>query len=465
MKTILLLNPPLFFDNDQPKSLDVSFPPLGLLYLASYINQNSSLFKAKIIDIGNEKISLSQVIKKIKKIKPYVIGVTSMTPQLQGVIELTVKLKQNFPKIPIFIGGPHISADPDFINRHHKLFDYAITGEGEITFLKSLNQLFKKNKLPKIQTSIPPSKLDDLPFPDKKLIKRQNYKQTESIMFSRGCPFQCYYCSRPSISHIVRYRSSKNLISEIKKCFPTCKGDISFQDDTFTMKRENVVEFCQSIIKQKLKISWDCNTRIDLVDQDLLSLMKQAGCHQINFGIESGNERVRKEIIHKGNFTNKDIKKIFSYCKQLKIKIACYFMIGHPTETKKELNDTKEMILNSKIDILGLSIPTPFPGSALYNIALKDGIISPQIIDDFSYKKLGVGYSGIYPVYIPKQIGRDYLYEFLKQVNRKFYLNGRTLIKHLIKDILSIRQLTSDLKDLISLIINGVSTRKPYIKK
>lgn len=465
MKTVLLLNPPLYFDNDQPKSLDVSFPPLGLLYLASYINNKSTLFKAKIIDIGNENKSLTEIIKIIKKIKPYVIGVTSMTPQLQGTLELTKELKKHFKKIPIFLGGPHVSADPDFINRHQSLFDYAITGEGEITFLKSLDKLRQKQQLPKIQKSTPPLQLDDLPFPDKKLINRQNYKQTESMMFSRGCPFQCYYCSRPSISHLVRYRSSKNLISEIKKCYPICKGEISFQDDTFTLKRIKVVEFCQEIINQKLKISWDCNTRIDLVDQELLSLMKQAGCHQINFGIESGNERVRKEIIHKGNFTNKDIKKVFSYCKLFKIKIACYFMIGHPTETKKELNDTKDMILNSKIDILGLSIPTPFPGSTLYDIALKEGIISPKIIDDFSSKKLGIGYSGIYPVYIPKQIGRNYLYEFLKQINRKFYLNGRTLINHLIKDILSLKQLTTDLKDFISLIINGVSSRKPYIKK
>ncbi len=465
MKTVLLINPPLYFQKDQPKSLDVSFPPLGLLYLASYINKNSKDFKAKIIDIGNEKDSLIQTIKKIRKIKPYVFGITSMTPQLQGTIELATNLKKYFKKTPIFIGGPHISAEPDFINRHYNLFDYAIIGEGEITFLESLNKIIKKNKLPKIQNSVPPMKLDDLPFPDKKLVKRQNYKQTESMMFSRGCPFQCYYCSRPSISHLVRYRSTKNLISEIKKCYPICKGEISFQDDTFTMIRDKIIEFCREIIKQKIKISWDCNTRIDLVDKELLSLMKQAGCKQINFGIESGNERVRQEIIHKGNFSNKDIYQVFKFCQELKIKIACYFMIGHPTETKKELDDTKNMILNSKIDILGLSIPTPFPGSALYNIALKEKIISPKIIDDFSYKKLGEGYSGIYPVYIPKQISRDYLYEFLKQVNRKFYLNFRTLFNHLIKDILSIRQLTSDLKDFISLIINGVSTRKPYIKK
>lgn len=464
-RIVLLLNPPLFFNKGQPQSLDISYPPLGLLYLASYINRYSNIFKAKIIDIGNENDSLSKTIKKIKKIKPYVLGITSMTPQLQGTIELAINLKKYFKKTPIFLGGPHISADPDFIKRHSYLFDYAITGEGEITFLESLNKITSKEQLPKIQNSTPPTKLDNLPFPDKKLINRQNYKQTESMMFSRGCPFQCYYCSRPSISRLVRYRSPQNLISEIKKCYPICKGQISFQDDTFTMKPEKVIEFCREIIKQKIKISWDCNTRIDLVNQKLLSLMKQAGCRQINFGIESGNERVRKEIIHKGNFSNKDINQVFLWCKKYKIRIACYFMIGHPTETKKELNDTKKMILNSKIDTLGLSIPTPFPGSSLYDIALKEGIISPIIIDDFSFKKLGQGYSGVYPVYIPKQIGRDYLYNFLKEVNRKFYLNIHTFVNRLLNDFLNPKQLINDVNDFVSLIKNGVSSRKPYVKK
>lgn len=465
MKTVLLLNPPLYFENDKPKSLDVSLPPLGLLYLASYINKNSKTFKAKIIDIGNEKLSLLEIIKKIKTIKPFVVGITSMTPQLQGTLELAVNIKNNIKNVPIFLGGPHVSADPNYVKRHHKIFDYAIIGEGEITFLNSLNKLLQKKHIPKIQKSIPPLDLDILPVADKKLIKRYQYKQTESMMFSRGCPFQCYYCSRPSISHIVRYRTVKNLISEIKKCYPFCKGKISFQDDTFTMRRDKVIEFCQEIIIQKIKISWDCNTRIDLVDKELLTLMKQAGCKQINFGIESGNERVRKQIIHKGNFSNKDIYKVFKYCKTLKIIIACYFMIGHPTETKKELNDTKNMILNSKIDVLGLSIPTPFPGSVLYEIALKEGIISPSIIDDFSSKKLGLGYSGIYPIYISNNINRDYLFNLMKYINRKFYLNINTFINHFLKDILSPIQFISDAKDFFSLIKNGITTRKSYIKK
>lgn len=466
MKHILLLNPPLFFEKEKPKSLDVSVPPLGLLYLATYINHNApKFFKAQIIDIGREDINLEEVILLIKKINPFVIGISSMTPQLQGAVELAKRIKKNIPNSTIFLGGPHISADPDFIKRHQKLFDYAITGESEITFLDSIKKLSQNQKIPKIQNSPPPLDLNKLPIPDKSLIKRSLYNQAESMLFSRGCPFHCYYCSRPSISKLVRYRSVSNLIEEIKYCYPFCQGHINFQDDTFTLNPQKVIDFCQVIIRKKIKIFWECNTRIDLVNKKLLKIMSQAGCQQINFGIESGNERVRQEIINKGLFSNRDIYNVFNLCRQYKIKIACYFMIGHPTESKKELEDTKSMIFKSHIDTLGLSIPIPFPGSPLYNIAQKEKIISKKIIDQFAFKKIGEGYTGIYPIFIPTGSSKSYIYSQLKEINRKFYLKPKIFFRKFYRDITSFTRLKNDFVDFLSLILKGVSSRKPYIIK
>ncbi len=463
MKKILFLNPPLYFQQGTPKSLDVSVPPLGLLYLASYINHYApKKFNAQIIDIGKENFSLKEIISIINKEQPFIIGISSMTPQLQGAVELAKKIKKHFPKSIIFIGGPHISADPDFIKRHSQIFDYAITGESEITFLDAITKLADNQKIPKIQSSQIPTNLDKLPILDKNLIKRHLYNESESMLFSRGCPFNCYYCSRPSISRSIRYRSVSNLIKEIKYCYPFCNGKINFQDDTFTLNRNRVIKFCEALNKQKIKIYWECNTRIDLVDEKLLKAMSRAGCQQINFGIESGNERVRKEIIHKGLFTNSDINKVFNWCQKNKIKIACYFMIGHPTETKQEIMDTKNMILTSPIDILGLSIPIPFPGSPLYNIAQKEKIISKKIIDKFALKKLGEGYSGIYPVYSPKGINKEVIYSILKKINRRFYLNPKMALRKIKEDFSSPQKIKNDFKDLFYLIFKGMSSRKPY---
>ncbi|MFH1744574.1 MAG: radical SAM protein [bacterium] len=466
MKKILLINPPLYFSDGIPKSLDVSVPPLGLLYLASYINKYSSEFQVEIVDVGAEQLNLQEVGEKISFAKPFAIGISLMTPQLQGAVELAKYIRLHYKKkFKIFLGGPHVSADFNFLNRYSQLFDYAITGEAEKTFLDSLNKLLSGQKISTIQAGEVVMDLDEIPFPDKNLIKREKYNKVESILFSRGCPYQCYYCSRPSISKIIRYRSVENLIGEIKLCLKYCNGNINFQDDTFTMNRQKIIDFCESVKKENLILNWECNTRIDLVDDELLKAMRESGCSRINFGVESGNEELRRKVINKGMFTNEKIKEVFQSCRKHGIEIACYFMIGHPEETKEMVQETKNMILNYGIDILGLSLPLPFPGSSLYNIAKDKKIISEEIIDQFSEKKLGEGYSGIYPIYISEKLSAEYVFKEMKDINRKFYINFKTFWNRFKQDIASFKKLKSDAVDLIFLIVKGVSSRKPYIKK
>jgi len=255
------------------------------------------------------------------------------------------------------------------------------------------------------------------------------------------------------------------MLEEIKQVYDVCGGRMNFQDDTLTINRKRVLELCTEMFKSGLKLEWECNTRIDLVDEELIHAMKKGGCSLIHFGIESANEQLRKDQIRKGNFSNEEIKKAFKWCRKYGIKVACYFMIGHPGETRETLEETKRMILKSQIDLVGLSIPTPFPGSVLYEISEKKGIISKDIIDAFAEKKLGEGYVGNFPVYIPDGIEREYLFETMKDINRKFYVNFRTFCTTLSKDIFSPRNLKKDAADLISLVLNGVSTRKPYKNK
>jgi radical SAM superfamily enzyme YgiQ (UPF0313 family) len=419
-----------------------------------------------VIDIAEAGLSLQEVGRYIRDINPFVIGITSMTPQLQGAVELARYLKnQLFFDKKIFLGGSHISGDPDFINRYGDIFDYAITGEGEKTFLESITKLLNGETIPIIQHGDIIADLDTIPFPDKTLINRRKYSKYESMIFSRGCPYDCYYCSRPAISKKVRYRSVTNMLEEIENVYDFWGGKINFQDDAMTINRKRILELCNEITKRSLKLEWECNTRIDLVDEELLAIMKKAGCSLIHFGIESGNEQLRKNQIRKGNFTNWQIKKVFSWCRKHGIKIACYFMIGHPGETKETLEETKKMILESKIDLVGVSIPTPFPSSELYDISEKIGLINRNIIDAFAEKKLGEGYVGNFPIYVPDGIEKEYLFNVMKDINRKFYINFKTFCKSCKKDFFSPKNLKKDAVDLMSLLINGVSSRKPYKNK
>lgn len=463
MNKVLLINPPLYFDQGKPYAIDTTIPPLGLLCLASYINHYSDHIRAEVMDVAAEKLNLNSIKNKISVGDYFAIGLTSMTPQLQGAVELARFIKQNFgEKMKIFLGGPHISADENFIKRQPEIFDYAILGEAEKTFLESLNKLLAGQNILKIQTAEPVLDLDAIPIIDKKIIKRKNYNGRESMLFSRGCPFNCYFCSRPSIDRNVRYRSVENLIQEIKQFCSGNKGRFDFQDDTFTLNKKKVVEFCQHVLSEELKIEWTCNTRLDLVDENLLILMKKAGLAQINFGLESGSEKIRREVVEKGNFTNQDIIKVLDICKKNKIKITGYFMLGHPTETEQELLETKKMILTYPFDLIGLSIPTPFPGSKLYQIAQAQGIINEKIIDDFAEKKLGLGYAGIYPVYISQNLDKDYVFKLIKEINLKFYFQPRIIWQRIKQDFFSWRNLKLDFLSLVSLIIHGVPLRKPY---
>lgn len=464
MKKVFLINPPLYYSQGRPRAIDVSVPPLGILYLASYISGYSNDFKVQVVDAAAEELSLTDLNEKIRRANPLVVGITSMTAQLQGAVELAGFLKRYTPKINIFLGGPHLSADPDFINRFKGIFDYGIVGEGEKTFLNSLIKISRQKKIARLQKGEVIEDLDTIPFPAKGLIKREKYSRRQSMMFSRGCPYNCYYCSRPSISRKVRYRTAQNLIEEIKSVYQDCQGQIDFQDDTLTLNRERVLEFCREVLRNDLKLDWRCNARIDLVDQELLSAMSQAGCKLIHFGIEAGNEEVRRKTVNKGSFTNKQIYRVFNLCRKSKINIGAYYMLGHPGETRKELNETKKMIFDSKIDLLGLSIPTPFPGSNLYKIAEKRKIINKKIIDDFARKKLGEGYVGNYPVFIPQGLKRKYLFSLMREINRKFYLNFRFFWSRLRKDFGSFNKLSQDFMDLVSLVLRGVSSKKPYLK-
>lgn len=465
-KNILLINPPLFFSGGIPHSLDYSVPPLGILYLATYVNRYSADFKASVIDVAAERLSLEELVRRTDEIAPFAVGISAMTPQLQGCVELAHCLKKTCMVKPhVFLGGPHISADPDFLNRFADIFDFAITGEAEKTFLESLESLLNQKSIPRVQTGSYIDDLDSVPFPDRRLIDKSKYAKHESLIFSRGCPYSCYYCSRPSVSNKVRYRSVGNMIEEIKYLFKRAQGRIDFQDDTFTIDKNKVLDLCRAIKQNQLKIEWRCNTRIDLVDEQLLSSMKDAGCSLIHFGIESGNEELRSKVIKKGLFTNKQMFDAFKLCKKLKIKIAGYFIIGHPMESKADLLQTKDVILNSGIDIMGLSIPTPFPGSRLYQIAREKGIINEEIIDRFARKELGEGYSGNYPVYISEELDKEFIFSFMKSVNRRFYLSLALFINRIKDDIFSLKRLKQDVGDFLSIVLRGMSSRKPYLHK
>lgn len=458
MADILLINPPIYYHRQEPVSLDVSYPPLGLLYLASTLEKHK--LKVGVIDIAAEKQTLTQTVSQIRKNNPGFIGLSAMTPTLQGTVTLAKNIKKYFPKIKICLGGPHLSADPNFINRH-PYFDYGIIGEAEITLSKLLTEARPQTK---ILHGLPESNLTHLPWPARHLINSSNYLARASLIATRGCPFHCYYCSRPAVSNLVRCRSPKDVVEEMQSLYQSCRGDYLFQDDSFTINRQNTEDFCLEIIRHNLHLRWAAYTRIDLVDEKLLHLMSLSGCYSLTFGIETGDESLRKEVIGK-NFSNAQVLKTIKLCRKYHINPDGFFMLGHPTETPHQVKKTINFILKNDFNIVGVSIATPFPGSKLWNYAVKDKLINLDFIDRFAEGKTKEGYASVYPVYCPPTLHLDWLYQQRQYIMRRFYLHPRRILSRLLQDLISLSDLKTDLKEGFNVVLKGSSSRSPYQKK
>lgn len=458
---VFLINPPLYYDNGEPVVLDVSYPPLGILYLAALLEKNR--VSVRVIDVGAEKQSLKTTLLLLKKEKPLLVGISSMTPSLQGAVTLAKEIRKKINKVTIALGGPHVSADPDFIKRI-KLFDFAVTGESETKFLSLIKDLISGRRVKGVFKGEPARDLDQLPWPARHLVSLSLYNKRASLIATRGCPFNCYYCSRPAISNLVRYRSAKDVVDEMESLYLSCEGDYLFQDDAITLNRDKIVGICKEMNKRKNKFRWAGYTRIDLVDDELLRIMAKSGCYSIDFGIESGNERVRNDIINK-RFSNAEIETVIKLCNKHKIEAAGFFMFSHPTETTGEVKDTMEFILKNNFDLVGVSIATPFPGSKLWDYAVREKIISYKFIDEFALGKRGKGYAGVYPVYVPKTLNLDWLYQQRKTIMRKFYLRPKKIVKALMADLTSWTRIKRDLIEGLNVLVKGSSSRAPYQKR
>lgn len=464
MKEVLLIHPPVYYSKGRPRIMEHGSPPLGLMDMVSYAHKVQNSFNFRIVDVAAEKLTIEQLKALVSSVKPFAAGISIITPQLQGAYETAAAIRGVLPAgAKIFAGGTHISADPDFVKRNPGLIDYAIKEEAEKTFVECLQKLEKEEELPQIIQGEALKDLDEIPVPDDSLINLNNYRRIHYMQNSRSCPFKCYFCSSPAMSAEMRYKSIDRVMSEIRAFYPRYKGRITFYDENFTLKKDRALALCHALKKDGSRFSWFAFARIDAVDEEIIKAMKEGGCDLAAFGIESADEKLRRDVIQKGSFTNDQIFQVREWCKNAKLKFGAYFMLGNPTETEAIVRAGRKMIFDLDLDALAMSIPIPYPGSRLYEIAKEEGIINEEIIDRFAKKELGEGYGGVYPVYIPKTLDPEFLFRQMQEINKKFYLNLKTFWTKLKEHIFYPDDLLIDARYLYYLITTGSSYRRPYI--
>ena len=389
IKKILLVNP----------RVDTrATPPIGLCYIAAVLEKER--YVVRIHDpIPTRKDFSKNFENSLKEFNPDIVAFTCTAPQEDPSFAQAKLAKEFNSEILTVIGGPLISSDGERIVKNPDI-DIAVQGEGEITF-KELVVAFDKNKNFKGIKGIiyknnnvimknPPRELiedlDSLPFParhllDMKWYTRRNsmirgkWMRTTSLMGARGCPFKCIFCASPkTLGSMVRLRSPDNVLDEIEELKNKYKIEaIKATEDVFTHNIKWVNEFCDKMIERKLDIKWDCQSRVNAVAINLETLkkMKRAGCIQIEFGVESGSQKIL-DIIKKHVKVEQTIR-AFDLCKEAGIRTMANVIIGHPYETYEDIQKTRELAKRIKADYIEFFISTPLPGTEMYGMAEKNG--------------------------------------------------------------------------------------------
>lgn len=443
---VLFVYPPISQEERYGRLKDVGtiYPSLGTGYVAAIAEKNEC--EVKIVDSEAMNYDYDDIKKIIEEFKPDMIGMQTYCTNLSKCYKIA-KIAKNFDKnIKIILGGAHATLSPEDSIQNENI-DFIIYGEGEIVFTNLLNALIKKKSFENINGLVWKDKgkvikngpqeliqnLNKLPFPARHLFSIERYhasanlrgKRTLNIITSRGCPFRCAYCSgHRTFGETHRYNSAEKVIEEINLLISKYKVDsIQFYDEIFTANRKRVMELCGALIednkKRKKKIEWSCFTRVNLVDEELLEKMKEAGCYLIYYGFESGVQRLLDLI--KKDITLEQQKRAVELTHKAGIEVWGSFMLALPTETIEDSWKTINWAIKLNIDSILFPITRPFPGTELYDLCKSNGKILTEDWTKFlSWDEV---------IYLPEGRSVEEIKETAKQAYRKFYLRPRFILK------------------------------------
>jgi len=458
---VLLINPPYTTEDRYGKDLGRFGPlnePLGLAYLAAKLEQEGH--EVSIMDAPALGLTSVGICKLIEEKAYDLIGVTMLTPMYIRSIEVVKTIKHAFPEITIVVGGPHPTIMPRDTLIENREIDFAVIGEGEVIFLNLVNALdkggntedipgiaYRKHDTVVINKPIEMIvNLDDLPIPARHLLPMHAYHMTKSrsqsghaftVSVARGCPFNCAFCCR-IFGRRVRHHSVERIIEEIDILVNNYGArEINLEADTLTINKHFITSLCDGIVRSGLskKITWTCESRIDTINEDILKKMKEAGCWQISYGVETGSQRLL-DLIHK-DISLEQIEKTFALTKTIGISIRAFFMLGIPTETRQESLKTISFAKNLDARWSQFTICTPFPGTELYDLVLKEGGLKSQSWAD--YKTHG-GWTEGSLAYVPKGRSIEEMKRLQKRAYRSVYLRPRVFVRFF-RDIDSIKKI------------------------
>lgn len=444
---IVFINPPLSLQERYGAMAKGgrNAPPLGLCSLAAVVREKG--YPTYIIDAPTSGYDFKEVVRKVSEIAPRYVGITASTAAIRSAARLARELKRSSSGVVILVGGPHVTALPKETLKESSEFDFGVVGEGEnalIDFLSAYGSkskglemvkglVFRRGKTVVVNARGHYIKnLDDLPIPAWDLLPAlgryyrsspQSFDRLPSTSFvtSRGCPNQCTFCDRGVFGNYLRGFSPEYVIRVLRILVHQYGiKHILFDDDTFTILKKRLEKICRLIIEEKMDLTWTCLARVDSVDEGILQLMKKAGCWQILYGIESGDQQVLDQL-QKG-ITLEGIRKAILLTHKVGIRSKGFFILGTPFETKMTVEKTIKFMKQISLDDFHMTFFTPFPGTEIYKTQIKDGGICKERWSAMNEWE---------PVYVPSGFEYDELISFSKRAFREFYFRPSIVLSYL----------------------------------
>ncbi len=475
MARVLLIVPPLFpqeLFTGAAESTASKLPSLGVAYIAAYLREKGH--SATIYDGIAEPKPLDAVVNDMHSFD--VVGITAISSYAVRCVELLQKAKAAGVKAPLVVGGPHVTAMPGHLLRHGA--DYEVVGEGEVTMHELVEHLassagtpsginglayLEDGKIVKTARRALIDPLDSIPMPARDLLPMHLYSTSparsrnypsHSMFTSRGCPGICSFCDHRTFGSRIRHFSLERIVEEFFVLRDKYGArDVSVWDDNFTSDRDLLMNVCDALNSKNFGLTWNVESRINMVDREILKTLRASGCCFIAYGIESGSQRMLDRM--KKGITKEEIREKVRITKEVGIPIRGYFMVGLPGETEEDILETIDFAKELDIDIATFTMFLPLPGTLDYKRALRDGtFLDPEyflhdIIPEFNFLEK--------PVYVPATLSPEKLLQLHQAAYKKVYLRPSMILKHL----LSIRSLN----DFTSLARSGIGLFKGLLFK
>jgi len=414
-------------DEREGRKSIAAFPPLGLLYLAGVLEETG--FEVSVLDQPALGLTLEETLRWVEREKPDALGFSTLTSSGQTAALISNKVKEKIPSITTVFGNHHATFNAERILRKYSSVDIVTRGEGEKTVVDLAHCLKNGRNLKEVrginfrnegQIVATPDQhliedLDALPVPDRKLINIDYHcviaganiapKKFTSIVTSRGCVYDCRFCSCTEIAKKRwRPRSAENTLKELQFLASEGYKQLIFVDDAFTMNPKRVIEICRGIRKEKLDLEWICEGRVDICSYAMLREMVEAGCRVLYLGIENANQRIL-------NYYNKRITPEQSETAVRTARkagvdvIVGSFIMGAPDETREEIWNTIKFSQRVPIDLPQFNILGAHPGNDIWNEFVAKGFLNPE-----KYWEKGVAVCDVYP---EAKVSRDEIMQIM----------------------------------------------------